>query len=97
MQLGEPGAVERALGFMRRAATEKRTHRAVRLVPGESLLLRNDRPAHDRTRYEDEPDAPRLLVRALYRGVPHEGRPDSGRRRVRTASAGSRPSRPSVG
>ncbi|MFF5784660.1 TauD/TfdA family dioxygenase [Streptomyces sp. NPDC012693] len=71
--VGEPGAVERALDFMRRAATEKRLHLAVRLAPGESLLLRNDRLAHDRTRYEDDPDAPRLLVRALYHGVPHEG------------------------
>ncbi|MFE7580061.1 TauD/TfdA family dioxygenase [Streptomyces gardneri] len=70
--VAESGAVERALAFMRSAALERRLHLAVRLAPGESLLLRNDRLAHDRTRYEDDPDAPRLLVRALYRDVPHE-------------------------
>lgn len=67
---GAPGDLDRALDFLRKATEQDQYRIAVRLAPGETLLFRNDRLAHDRTPYEDDPESPRLLVRALYRRSP---------------------------
>ncbi|MFJ7416655.1 TauD/TfdA family dioxygenase [Streptomyces sp. NPDC098077] len=68
--VGAPGALERALAFFRSASEGSRYRSAVRLAPGEVLLFRNDRLSHDRESFQDDPDSPRLLVRALHTEAP---------------------------
>ncbi|MGW4973778.1 TauD/TfdA family dioxygenase [Streptomyces albidoflavus] len=71
---GPDGSLDRALDFLRKAAHEDRYRIDVRLEAGEILLLRNDRLAHDRMPFEEDPAAPRQLVRALYTQPPQERR-----------------------
>ncbi|MFG1988071.1 TauD/TfdA family dioxygenase [Streptomyces albidoflavus] len=71
---GPDGSLDRALDFLRKAAHEDRYRIDVRLEAGEILLLRNDRLAHDRMPFEENPAAPRQLVRALYTQPPQERR-----------------------
>jgi alpha-ketoglutarate-dependent taurine dioxygenase len=71
---GTDGSLDRALDFLRKAAHESRYRIDVRLEAGEVLLLRNDRLAHDRMPFEEDPAAPRQLVRALYTRPPQARR-----------------------
>ncbi|MFF2960239.1 TauD/TfdA family dioxygenase [Streptomyces sp. NPDC057963] len=67
---GPPGALHRALAFLRAASEEPRYRLSVRLAAGEALVFRNDRLSHGRQPYEDAPAARRHLVRALYTRAP---------------------------
>ncbi|MFE3579879.1 TauD/TfdA family dioxygenase [Streptomyces vinaceus] len=67
------GGLNRALAFLRAASEDARFRLAVRLAPGQALVFRNDRLSHGRQPYEDDPDAPRHLVRALYAAAPLGG------------------------
>jgi alpha-ketoglutarate-dependent taurine dioxygenase len=68
--VGPPGGLHRALAFLRAASDNPRYRLAIRLTPGQALILRNDRLSHGRRPYEDRPNARRHLVRALYANVP---------------------------
>lgn len=68
--VGAPGALHRALAFLRAASDNPRYRLAIRLAPGQALIFRNDRLSHGRQPYEDDPNARRHLVRALYANVP---------------------------
>ncbi|MFD7617907.1 TauD/TfdA family dioxygenase [Streptomyces sp. NPDC059802] len=67
---GPPGGLRRALNFLRAASDNPRYRLAVRLTTGQALIFRNDRLSHGRQPYEDRPDAPRHLTRALYVNAP---------------------------
>jgi hypothetical protein len=71
--VGRGDDVERGLAFLRKACGDSTYRTSVRLVAREALIFRNDRVAHDRTVYRDDPAAPRLLVRALYAKPPRSG------------------------
>lgn len=68
--VGSPGDLCRALAFLRTASDNPRYRLAIRLTPGQALIFRNDRLSHGRQSYEDNPNARRHLVRALYSKVP---------------------------
>ncbi|MEY8042323.1 TauD/TfdA family dioxygenase [Saccharopolyspora cebuensis] len=68
--VGPPGGLHRALDFLRATSDDPRYRLAIRLAPGEALVFRNDRLSHGRQPYEDKPNAPRHLIRALYANVP---------------------------
>jgi len=52
--------------FRERAARDGRWRLSLTLQAGETLILRNDRLAHGRTGFHDDPDAPRHMIRSLY-------------------------------
>ncbi len=62
-----PAALDRALAFLRDAARPGTGYYTeVTLAAGQGLLLANDLISHGRTPYQDNPDAPRLIYRALF-------------------------------
>jgi alpha-ketoglutarate-dependent taurine dioxygenase len=74
---GSAGSLERALKFLRQSTKDARYRTSARLAAGEALIFRNDRVAHGRTPYQDEPKARRLLIRSIYSRAPRstgEGR-----------------------
>ncbi|WP_239331285.1 TauD/TfdA family dioxygenase [Frankia sp. CiP3] len=62
-----PAALDRALEFLRDAAQPSTSYYTeVTLTAGQALLLANDAISHGRAPYQDSPDAPRMLFRALF-------------------------------
>jgi hypothetical protein len=60
-------ALDRALRFLDDAAQPGSPHRCeFSLAAGQALLLANDRVCHGRTAYQDDPMAPRMVLRALF-------------------------------
>ncbi|MET9776318.1 TauD/TfdA family dioxygenase [Streptomyces sp. NPDC006367] len=60
-------ALARALAFLDAAAQPGSAFRTdFTLKPGQALILANDRLGHGRTAFRDNPDTPRLLLRALF-------------------------------
>jgi hypothetical protein len=66
----------RALKFLRDAAEFDGRYRIpIMLRSGQCLLSRNDRVSHGREAYQDSPDSPRVLVRAVYTEAPYTEAP----------------------
>lgn len=60
-------AMARALAWLDAAAQVGSAFRVdFTLKPGQALILANDRLGHGRTPFRDNPDTPRLLLRALF-------------------------------
>jgi hypothetical protein len=65
--VSSPAALGRALQFLRDAARPGTSYYTeVTLATGQGLLIANDMISHGRTPYQDAPDTPRLIYRALY-------------------------------
>jgi hypothetical protein len=63
----DPAALDRALSFLRDAARPgSACYTELTLAAGQGLLLANDVISHGRTAYDDNPAAPRLILRALF-------------------------------
>lgn len=68
---GRKDDLKRALTFLRDAAEfDSRYRLPLVLRAGQCLLSRNDRVAHGREAYQDSPDSPRVLIRAVYTKAP---------------------------
>lgn len=63
----DPAALDRALEFLRQAARPGSPYYTeLTLAAGQGLLLANDQISHGRAAYHDDPDCPRLMLRALF-------------------------------
>ncbi|WP_322769891.1 TauD/TfdA family dioxygenase [Frankia sp. Cr1] len=67
----DPAAFHRALAFLTAAGSPGSPHRLeLRLPAGHGLLFANDRISHGRAAYSDNPTAPRIMLRGLFRHRP---------------------------
>ena len=66
----DPAALYRALAFLHEAAQPGSRHLLeFTLAAGQALLLANDLISHGRAAYTNDPDRPRLMLRALFTQV----------------------------